>query len=658
MARATKLENRVRKAIETQDPDRLRDLLRARAEIKEIKKRLGPQTKDELWEFFKEKYKIELVRVAVCPGHVSQLDFVWWIYRFRSVLAVFSRGYGKTSLVGLCEDANATFFPGYSSFTIGPGKDQGERKYKHLLPHVIEGGVIGGKELPHINRSIHSKTEYKNKSEIEIALGGGVDNANGPRSNRLHRDEIELMLDATRKQAANIPAGKKTLDGRYVPAHVVDTSTMKYAGGYVDLEMTEYLKVLEEAGVDPTKMDPIDAFELSVRRGCRPRKMLMISCVFEIAAENPTCSCVPDEQRRARLAELEMDVDLVCDCATYRSGFWNSDDPDVPAQPRTLQDVCQGRFARSRGYQEFEDIQTFFLDNDRDTWEAEKECSQPSREGAYLRSYSQDRHGIKGYEPDPENGPIFTSTDWGSTDEHWTGWFQELTRQVTVSSYKGEKIRTLPVGSKVLFAEHSRALLGNVENGRRVLEMEKVWVLRWPGWRVEERYHDNAGADAKKDWKEELGMDVVSRIRKDFAEEVKLVRTVVSGWAFYVDVPACPAANGAFKGWRQINGREIRNEHTHPMAGTRYYLHNRRVLERALVLAGGRPQPRPVAGEDHDARAAERVQRELGGPRVEREDPNYRPGRELVGVVGAEDSPLRSKSGSIERPLHRADRPR
>ncbi len=113
---------------------------------------------------------------------------MWWIYRFKSVLAVFSRGFGKTSLVGLCEDANATFFPGFSSFTIGPGKDQGERKYKHLLPFVIDGGVIGGKELPHINRSIHSKTEYANGSEIEIALGGGVDNANGPRSNRLHRD--------------------------------------------------------------------------------------------------------------------------------------------------------------------------------------------------------------------------------------------------------------------------------------------------------------------------------------------------------------------------------------------------------------------------------------------------------------------------------------
>ncbi len=50
------------------------------------------------------------------------------------------------------------------------------------------------------------------------------------------------MLDATRKQAVNIPAGKMSRDGRYMPAQTVDTSTMKYAGGYIDVEMEAYLK--------------------------------------------------------------------------------------------------------------------------------------------------------------------------------------------------------------------------------------------------------------------------------------------------------------------------------------------------------------------------------------------------------------------------------
>jgi hypothetical protein len=457
----------------------------------------------------------------------------------------------------------AVHYPGWGSFTIGPGKDQGVRKYKHLLPFVIEGGVIGGKELDHISRSIHSETEYKTGSMIEIALGGGVDNANGPRQPRLHRDEIELMLDATRKQAVNIPAGKRTRDGRYVPAQTVDTSTMKYAGGYVDLEMEAYYKKLRDAGVDPTEMDPIEAFHLAVSRGHRPRKLMLVSCVYEIAAENPTCRSVPDHERQARLIELGRDPDEICDCHTYESDVWDTDDPAQPTRPRTLEDACQGRFFRSRGYQEFGDIQTFFLDNDRATWEAEKECSQPSREGAYLKSYSQDRHGIRGYEPDPENGPIYTTTDWGTTDEHATLWIQILEREVRTTSYKGESVKVMQPGSWVVFAEFVQAHIGNVKAGQEVQAKELEWFLRWPGWRPAERHSDNANPGAITDWRDLCGMTITNRIKKDFPEEVKLVRTRIGGWSFFIDIPACQATDKALRGWRQINGREVRNEHTH-----------------------------------------------------------------------------------------------
>jgi hypothetical protein len=650
------LQEQIAKSLRSADPERLKQIIRGHRELEEIKANLGPRTKEELWEFFKEKYGIELVRVAVCPGHVSQLDFVWWVYNFGSVLAVFSRGYGKTSLMAWVDDAKATFFPGFTSFTIGPGKDQGVRKYKHLLPHVVEGGVVGGKELAHIVRSIHSETEYKSGSVIEIALGGEVNNANGPRACELHRDEIEIMDPATRNQAVNIPAGKKTRDGRYVPSHIVDTSTMKTAGGYVDTEMEAYYEVLKEADVDPTAMDPVEAYKLAIERGHRPRKMMMVSCIYEIAEENPTCRSVPEDERRARLLELGRDPDEICDCQTYRSGFWDSDDPDTPPKNRTLEDVCQGRFFRSRGYQKFGEIQGFFMENPRDTWEAEKECSQPSREGAYLRSYSQDRQGIKGYEPDPENGPIFRSTDFGAADEHWTGWFQELEREVVVRSYKGEKLRTLPVGSRVLFAEFFKNQIGNVEHGNVVLAMEQQWILRWPGWRVEEGYYDNANLNAKLDWQNECKIPLVSRIKKDFAEEVKMVRTATSGWGWYVDIPACPAADKAFRGWKQVNGREVRNQHTHAMAGVRYYLHNRRVVERALIAAGGRPEARPAAGEDHDDRASERVSEDFV-PTDSRLD-DRRHGREMIGAAGAEDSPLRAGSGRVALPLHRSTRPR
>ena len=541
-------------ALGNADPDKLRSLVRGHRDLEKIKKNLGPSTKQELWQWFKDNYGMELGTVAVCPGHVAQLDLVWEVYTFQSVMWVLSRGYGKTSLMALVDNCQALHYPGFSSFTIGPGRDQGERKYEHLLPYVIEGGVIGGKELPHIERSIQTKTQYKIGSIIEISLGGDPANANGPRAPRLHRDETELMLEATRKQAANIPAGKRTRDGRYVPAQTVDTSTMKYAGGYIDLTMEEYLATLEEAGIDPTQMDPIEAYHLAIQRGSRPTTAVRISCIMEVAAENPTCRSVPDAERCARLIQLNRDPSELCSCDTFRSGYWESDDPDTPPKLRTLEDVCQGRFFRSRGHKDFSDITTLFLGNDRITWEAEQECSQPSREGSFLKAYSVDRHGIRGYEPDPENGPIYSSTDWGGADHHYHGWFQVLERPVMVRSFKGEKVKTMPVGSVVCFAEIFKKEIGNIELGKMVIARELEWIVKFPGWRVAERYYDSALRNAMLDWRDQLHMTLVSRIKKDFNEEVKMIRTLVGGWGFYVDIPSCPGMNKGLQGWRQVKG--------------------------------------------------------------------------------------------------------
>jgi hypothetical protein len=76
-------------------------------------------------------------------------------------------------------------------------------------------------------------------------------------------------------------------DGRYAPAQILDTSTMKYAEGRIDKTIQEYNEAKE--------------------KGLRPRMEVRICCIFEVAAENPYCRSVPDEQRRARLIELGLD---------------------------------------------------------------------------------------------------------------------------------------------------------------------------------------------------------------------------------------------------------------------------------------------------------------------------------------------------------------
>lgn len=540
----TRVLKAIVRALKYQDPERLRDFMRQREDLRVVKAQLGPQTKQELWDTIKERVGVELSTVAVCPGHYCQLDMVWEVYSFAvtNVLWVMNRGAGKTSLAAWMDGVQAEYWPGWASFTIGATSTQGDRKYEYLLPMVVEGGVIGGKELDHVIRSTATVTQYKNGSKNEIALGGTPESANGPRTPRMHRDETELMRNDTYKQAANIPAGRRMRDGfRYAPAQWLDTSTMKGAEGRVDLAIQAYNKAVEE--------------------GRRPVQEVRICCIFESAVQNPACRSAPEDERREALIALERDPDELCDCQTWESDVWPVEegaDDDAEPESRTLESVCQGRFFRSRGYKEFSDIQGLFLANDRETWNAEQECAQPSTEGAFIRSYNQTRNGIKGYEPDPENGLIYGWVDWGTGDEAHVGIFQILDRQVQVRSYKGDGVRTLPIGAMVVFAEIYKAGLGNVELGHLVNDLLAQWIVVYPGWRVHEFYPDSANLGARQDWKVICGIETVSRIRKDFVEEVKMVRTQVGKrGGFFVDIAACPWVDKSVRSWKQVKNREV-----------------------------------------------------------------------------------------------------
>lgn len=613
------------KLVDKFDEKRLRELAARQIEFEEIRANLGPRNKEELWDWMKEHVGVELSRVSVCPGHQSQLDMAWELYHFEvtRVLWVMNRGGGKTSLAAWVDACQAEYLPGWSVFTIGAVKEQGTRKYDHLLPLVVEGGVIGGKELPHVIRSIATETQLRNGSKHEIANGGSPEQANGPRTPRLHRDEVEIMREDTYKQAGNIPAGRKLRDGRYAPAQILDTSTMKQAEGRVDRE--------------------IQAYNLAVAEHRRPRMEVRVSCIFESARENPACRSVPEELRRDRLVELGRDPDEVCDCDTYASDVWPSDDPNLPSRTRTLEDVCQGRFFKSRGHKEFDDIQTLFLENDRETWNAEQECSEPAREGAFIEAYSEVMHGIRNYDPDPANGPIYTGTDWGGTDEHAHGWWQLLTRDVQVQSYVGDHMKIMPAGSLVLFAELFKAKIGNIELGKMVQDKEIHWIIQFPGWRVAERYPDSANRAGILDWRDQLGMPMVSRIKKDFLEELKLVRTRVGSGKFFVVIEACPWFDKSIKAWRQINGREVHDFASHHMAQFRYVEHNLHVTERRLAKAGHRIGDGPVAEESTTARAIEReAEVNAAGMRVVRVNQPMPVEQDFSeGDVAAEESPMR-----------------
>jgi hypothetical protein len=480
--------------------------------------------------------------------------------------------------------------------------------------------VIGGKELPHIARSTVTKTEHMNGSKMEIALGGTVEQANGPRVPRLHRDEIELLDEKVRKQAGGIPAGRKSRDGRYMPQQTIDTSTMKWAGGYVDLAIEEYNDAISE--------------------GHRPRQEVRISCIFESAAENPACRSVPEEQRRARLIQLRRNPDELCECITYRSGFMPNEDPDAEPEVRTLDKVCQGRFFKSRGYKEFDDITSAFQEADPDTWDSERECSQPAREGAFLKAYSQLRSGIKGYEPDPEYGDIYTSTDWGGSDEHSHGWYQWLQQNVEVTMWKSGSVRVIPAGSVVRFAEIYRAQIGDYQLGELVIQQENEFMLKYPGWHVKERYCDVANLSARLNWRDQHNMETLSRVKKDFDSEVKMVRALVGSRYFFIDIPACPMGDKALRAWKKLNGHEVHDWASHPMAEARYFESNRQVhvRESARKITQQSSNQGPRAADDDKVRETQRNKELQSRVVVTRTGPTKE--LEVVGATGAADSPM------------------
>jgi hypothetical protein len=230
---------------------------------------------------------------------------------------------------------------------------------------------------------------------------------------------------------------------------------------------------------------------------------------------------------------------------------------------------------------------------------------------------------------------------------------------VEVTMWKSGNQRIILPGSVVRFGEIYRSQVGNIDLGRMVIAQENEWMLRWPGWRVKERYCDMASLAARLDWRDQLNLDAFSRVKKEFDTEVKMVRTLVGSKFFYIDIPACPWGDKAMRAWRQVNGHEVHDWATHPMAEFRYFESNRQVHVRdAARKAKVRPETHgPGAADDRESRTAER-HAEVGRVTVtyHGQRPGERDGieREAIGALGVAESPHRSgRSDTIPVPMGR-----
>lgn len=535
---------------------------------------VGPQTDDELHNFIKEKYGIHIPRIAVTPGHDAPFLFIadGFFQRETAQFVIANREGSKTFSVALLHALMARFYPGYEGITAGAIEIQSKRCYSSLKQL---NGIWGGDQ---VEESLQSETMYKNSSKIEIVTMTYAA-MNGPHSNLLHRDEVELARRNAFDEGDNITKSGWTREKvpRRIKAHDILTSTRKKARGLVQ--------------------EILDDCEAAVTAGRKPQYRVYKWGVAETVARVSNCRGLPENAGRP-------DHEL-CPCneiVSQKSPYW---DMKEKTTLRTLESVCGGRFGRSDGWRPLDpDIIGKFEKNSRAMWEAQQECSKVASEGLILPNFSPESHGIRDYDPDPENGPIFQGVDFGGTNPHAVNYYQLLEKAVSVKGFANEWKILLP-NTLVCFDEIYITEVGNIGLADLAVQMETNWKLKHMYWSVNERYADIAAKAARVDWRQhDPPLPTVWRITREVDEHILICQEIVDNYTFAVDVDRCPMFVDEAESWQKdpTTGKQV-DEFNHCMSNFRYTVANLRRKMQANQARGNND----VAAASNKGRDAEEL---------------------------------------------------
>lgn len=537
--------------------EELQELLDAHTQLEQQLTIHGPQNDEELHEWLKFELGIDIPRVAVCEGHNAPFQFLSDLFfeRVEAALGVANRGGAKTFLVAVLHWLNSRFKPGCESCTFGAIEAQSFRAYAHLKNWIYDEN---GNLKDTVVSSLMRDTTFRNGSKIEV-LGSTPDAVNGPHPQKAHADEIELMRDDTFKESRNMTISKTMKDGKvYIPQDIL-TSTRKGPSGRVQ--------------------QLIDEIEEALAHGYKPPRKLYMWCIKETSAQVKNC----------RVAREDLPEKLKCPCNKIKRGEWDD------GTPRTMDQVCQGDFYKSRGWQPFGDIVKQFTENDRETFEAQVLCAKPEMRWHYVQNWREEKHLIRGFEPDPQNGRIFTSVDWGGTNPHAVTWYQLLNHEIEVESWlqpdRGErkKIR-VKEGTLVAFDEIYIAEIGNEKLAQMVHSKEAAYKAKWgERWQVYERYADPQGKAARMDWKAS-GLRTVWHTTREFDEHVKAIRAMFDDDLFRCVGEMCPKFVWEIKQWRidERTGNQL-DINNHAMSNFRYAVANIKKIRRQGILRQHNP---------------------------------------------------------------------
>jgi hypothetical protein len=528
-----------------------------------------PTTDDELHAFILRETGYDIPRVAVCPDHQAPFDFVAdaFFERYDALFLLGSRSLGKTISVSLVHWVNAEVRPGATACTFGAIESQAERAYAHVKSFVYTTDMNGHKTLnpQMVGEPLRKKTEWKTGSTIEI-LVGSKSGVNSPHPHKVHADEVDLMDEEVWNESRSMASGS-VVNGKRIAAQNFATSTLKSANGLVASILKECADSDEKGFVPPWK--------------------IYRSCCFESAEEVPNCQCAPEDERRARLTELNLDPDSRCECDRIVKGEWGEDNP------RTLASVCKGKFFRSRGWMVHNDVMQKFMQNTRIVWDAQMECRRPMADGLYLEGWVRERFCVKNWAPKPEYGSVFTATDWGGGAESAVLWIQGPLRVPVQIAGVGGELVTVPKGAHVTFDEYLKAGIGATKLADEVCAREVYWRRRVQGFRVAARFADMAGRQQRDDWREHTPplRTVWWLSSRDFDPQVESLQDLVGDGHYWVDIDRCSRHCDDIESWRQKNGREIHDASSHSCAAARYG--HASIVSREL-RRGNREQSRAV----------------------------------------------------------------
>jgi hypothetical protein len=539
--------------------DELREMLGAQEELERRLAEDGPQNDDELHAWIKAELGIDIPRESVCEGHDAPFTFIADLFfeRTEAALLMANRGGSKTFLVALLHWLNSRFKPGCESATFGATEAQSLRAYAHLKNWIYDND---GNKRPEIATSIMRETTWRNGSKVEV-LPGTPAAVNGPHPQKAHADEVELMDDGTWSESRNMTVSKRLPNGKLIKPQDIATSTRKGPNGRMQ--------------------ELIDEIEASIKQGLQPPRKLYQWCIKETAAQVKNC----------QVANPDLPEDEKCQCHVIAKGEWE------PNRPRLLRDICNGDFFKSRGWQPYGDVVKQFRENDQETFEVQQLCAKPEMSHHYVPGFSTERYGLKNFDPDPANGPIFLAVDWGGTNPHAVNWYQLLAVEIEAEMFIGGT-RRLKEGTVVCFDEIYIAEIGNDKLADLVIAKENRYRERYPDWRPIDRFADPQGKAARMDWRDK-GLKTSWHTTREFEEHVKVVKSSFEDDLMYVDAIKCPMWVSEIKAWRRDEKTEKQiDEFNHCMSNFRYAMANiRKVKRRALrsrTLPTSRSIPRQV----------------------------------------------------------------